>query len=319
MFHPTTSKSGRILFYPLILLCKWMGKCFPVTLIRLRYFFTFRRCVDLKNPKDLNEKILWAKLYSDTSKWTELADKYKVRSYVESIGLKEILPKLYGLRYHIDEIDFASLPSSFIFKANNGDGTGTNLIVRDKDQMDEKQRKNILSTLDHWLKRKDIGILHVEPQYKDMVPCIIAEELLKQSDDAESLIDYKIWCIYGKAHYICVYYDRDAEGGKAYKLTYDLDWNAHPECTVFTSDYPQGKLLPKPQNLEEMIHIAEQLSAGFPEVRVDLYNINGKIYFGELTFTSQGGLMDSFSQEFLTELGSLINIKDFPPKRQKTK
>lgn len=233
---------------------------------------------------------------------------------MESLGLKEILPKLYGVWYHIDEIDFTPLPSSFILKANNGDGKGTNLIVRDKDKMNDKRKKEILSTLDKWLKRKDIGILHAEPQYKDMTPCIIAEEMLVQSADSESLIDYKIWCINGKAHYICVYYDRDVEGGKAYKLTYDLEWNAHPEYAIFTSDYPQGNLLPKPKNLEKMIQIAEQLSESFPEVRVDLYNIDGKIYFGELTFTSQGGLMDSFSQEFLTELGSLIDIKDFPKK-----
>ena len=91
-------------------------------------------------------------------------------------------------------------------------------------------------------------------------------------------------------------------------MTYDLNWISHPEFSVFNSEYRHGKLLPKPENLDEMLRIASELSQGFPILRVDLYNINGKIYFGELTFTSQGGMMDFYTQDFLTMLGELSDI-----------
>lgn len=141
-----------------------------------------------------------------------------------------------------------------------------------------------------------------------MAPCIIAEEVLKLPEGAHSLTDYKIWCINGKPIYIWTCSDRDEDGGGADVMTYDLDWNAHPEFSVFTSEYRQGKILPKPNNLEEMLSVATQLSKGFPILRVDMYNIEGQIYFGELTFTSQGGMMDFYTQEFLSILGEKADI-----------
>ena len=101
-----------------------MGKHFPVPLIKMRYRYVFKKPIDLKNPKDLNEKILWAKLFSDTSRWSELADKYKVRDYVEGLGLGKYLVKLYAVWYDAKEVNFDALPETFIIKANNGDGKG---------------------------------------------------------------------------------------------------------------------------------------------------------------------------------------------------
>lgn len=88
MFHPTLHKSTRILFAPLIKFCEYLGKYHPKLLLQIRYYYVFRKKLNLKNPQDLNEKILWAKLYSDSTKWTELADKRLVRDYVEKLGLK---------------------------------------------------------------------------------------------------------------------------------------------------------------------------------------------------------------------------------------
>lgn len=315
MFHPTLSKSGRFFFGPLIKLCEFMGNHFPAALLKLRYRYVFKKPLDLKNPKDLNEKILWAKLYSDTTKWTQLADKYEVRKYVESIGLGDTLVKLYAVWYSVDEVNFDALPESFIIKANNGDGKGTNKIIR-KSELTEEKKKEVLEMIDGWLHRKNIGALHAEPHYKGMKPCVIAEEVLPCDPGTTTLTDYKIWCFNGKAYYVWICNDRSAGGNSAHVMTYDLDWNAHPEFSVFNSDYLRGEIMPKPKNLDEMIRVAERLSQGFPELRVDLYNVQGKVYFGELTFTSQGGFMDFYTPEFNLELGSKFDIKDFPIKKK---
>ena len=282
-----------------------MGRHTPTALVKIRYFAKFRRFPNLKTPKDLNEKILWLKLYSDTSRWVELADKYRVREYVEKLGLGNNLVKLYGKWDNENDIDFESLPNELIFKVNNGDGKGTNHVVTDLRNADKTE---LLKLFHRWLHRKNIGDLSAEPQYKSMSPCIIAEELLPKPDGAKTLVDYKIWCLNGTPKYIWICSDRDDDGGGAEVMTYDLNWISHPEFSVFNSEYRHGKLLPKPENLDEMLRIASELSQGFPILRVDLYNINGKIYFGELTFTSQGGMMDFYTQDFLTMLGELSDI-----------
>lgn len=314
MFHPTLSKSGRIILWPIIKLTEFLGNHFPKTLLKIRYRYVFNKKLDLKNPQDINEKILWAKLYSDTSLWTELADKYKVRDYVKSKGLGDILVKLYAVWYNIDEVDFDSLPESFIIKANNGDGKGTNKIIH-KSELTIERKTELSKLICKWLNRKNIGALHAEPQYKGMTPCVIAEEVLPLDEGASSLTDYKIWCFNGKAYYIWVCNDRGSGGNSAHVMTYDMNWSPHPEFSVFNSDYLKGEIIPKPQNFDKMIEIAETLSNGFPELRVDLYNISGKIYFGELTFTSQGGFMDFYTPEFNHKLGSLFSITDFKQKR----
>lgn len=314
MFHPTLSKSGRFFFAPLIWLCEFMGNHCPVLLLKIRYYYVFRKPLNLKNPQDLNEKILWAKLYSDTTRWVELADKYKVRDYVEKIGLGDSLVKLYAVWYRKEDVDFDALPETFIIKANNGDGKGTNRIIR-KSELTPEKKLEYINMIGEWLKRKNIGALHAEPQYKHMRPCVIAEEVLQLQEGETSLTDYKIWCFNGKAYYIWICNDRNEGGNSAHVMTYDLEWNAHPEFSVFNSDYLQGEVMEKPKNLEQMIDIAERLSQGFPELRVDLYNVGGKIYFGELTFTSQGGFMDYFVPEFNRLLGEKFSIKDFPLKK----
>lgn len=130
MFHPTLNKTTRIIFWPVFRLIELMSYVCPATLLKLRYRYAFHRKLNLKKPENLNEKIIWAKLYSDTSRWTELADKRRVRDYIERIGLRDTLVRLYATWYSIDEVDFDALPEEFIIKANNGDGKGTNKIVR---------------------------------------------------------------------------------------------------------------------------------------------------------------------------------------------
>lgn len=313
MFHPTLSKTGQIIFAPLIRFCEYLGMHYPVLWTRIRYRSTFKKSINLKNPQDLNEKIKWAMMYSDTSKWTELADKYKVRKYVESIGLEDILVQLYAVWNKVEDVNFGLLPETFIIKANNGNGKGTNKIIR-KSELNDEKKTEYLKMINEWLHRKRIGALSAEPHYYGIEPCVIAEEVLYPEEGCSTLTDYKIWCFNGKAYWVWVCNDRSSGGNSAHVLTYDLDWNAHPEYSVFNSDYLQGEPIPKPKNFERMIEVAEKLSNGFPELRVDLYNIDGKIYFGELTFTSQGGGMDFYSPEFLKLAGSKFSINDFPKK-----
>lgn len=303
--HLTTKPVLSKVCWPLIKLCEFVGEHFPATMVRMRYLSRFHRLPNLKNPQDLNEKILWQKLYGDTSRWTELADKYQVRKYVESLGLGHLLVKLYGAWSDENDVDFASLPNSLIFKANNGEGKGTNLVVKDLKSQDKDSLRKLFH---HWLNRRHIGALAGEPHYKGMKPMVIAEKLLPIPEGEASVVDYKIWCINGKPRYIWVCNDRDKRGGGAAVMTYDTSWTPRPEYSVFNEDYRHGDILPKPANLDKMLEYATQLSAEFPILRVDLYNIDGQIFFGELTFTSLGGMMDFFTPEFLDMMGREADI-----------
>lgn len=297
------NKWSRILFAPVIKVTEWLGVNYPVTLVKLRYFVRFHKFLDLKNPKDLNEKILYLKLFSDTSLWSDLADKYKVREYVKSCGLENCLVKLYGVWFYVDDFDMSTLPNSFVLKANNGDGKGSNLFVFNKN---EEAKDSLVKILKTWLSKKNIGALSAEPQYKNIKPCVIAEEILPIKTNEKSIVDYKMWCFCGKVHFILTCSNRSNRGADV--MTYDRDWNAHPEYCVFNNRYRKAQLMEPPQNYEEMICVAEKLAKPFPQVRVDLYNIEGKIYFGELTFTSLGGMMDYYTPDFLKKMGDLVDL-----------
>ena len=315
MFHPTLSKKWRWFWTPIIKFFEYVGKNHPTLMVQLRYFAVYKRFANLKNPKDLNEKILYIKLYTDTSKWPELVDKYKVREYIREKGLDDTLVQLYGAWYSADDFlrDYDSLPNSFILKANNGEGKGTNHVVRDKEKASKEELHSLVT---EWLARKNIGALVAEPQYESIVPCVIAEELLPLDEGHHSLTDYKIWCFNGEPSFIWVCNDRNEDGNSAHVLTYDTDWNPHPEYSVFTSDYLQGEPIPRPDNMGRMLDVAARLSQDFPELRVDLYNIRGKVYFGELTFTSQGGINSFYTQDFLNLAGKKIKIEDLPKRKK---
>ena len=160
MIHPASTRKGRILFAPVIAFCHFLGKHYPELLLKMRYLLTFKKKLNLRDPQNLNEKIIWEKLYSDTTQWTKLADKYKVRDYVEQKGLSDSLVKIYGAWDDASNFNIHQLPENFILKANNGDGKGTNLAVRGKSILSATQQAAIVKTIDEWLHRKNIGLLH---------------------------------------------------------------------------------------------------------------------------------------------------------------
>lgn len=302
--HIRTNPRLNIIFRPLISFCEWLGVHHPVLLARIRYFVRFKKPLHLKNPKTLNEKILFLSLKTDTELWTRCADKYEVRSYVKERGLEDILIPLIGVWEHAIEIDFEELPNEFVLKPTHG--SGDRLIVKDKSKLDKKK---IIDTFEKDLSHR-YGALESGHHYLRIQPRIIAEKLIHNDPEtskiSSSIIDYKIWCFNGKAHWIWACANRDIHSTEV--MTYDLDWNAHPEYSIFRAGYRKGQLLPRPKNIEKMISAAESLAQPFPCVRVDLYNIDGRIYFGELTFTSYGGLQDFYTDEFQLLAGSKIDL-----------
>lgn len=293
----------QFIIYFVNLLAK-TGILSPIKIAKLRYWYILRKWPNLKRPTDLNEKINYLKFYGDTSKWPMLTDKYAVRQYIKNLGLEDILVKLYGKWDNAENIEWEKLPNEFVMKCNNG--CGDILICKDKNKLNIPQTTMYLKkTLN-----KGFGIISGEPHYSQIKPCIIAEELLdvnKQNNNSSSLVDYKIWCINGKVENIFCCFNRkkfciDVE-------LYDREWNPQPQFLVYTKHCKKpSEKLPKPIQLNEMIKIAEKLSTGFPILRVDLYEVDRKIYFGELTFTSQSGCMDYFTQEYLNLMGSKVKL-----------
>lgn len=278
----------------------------PIQIARLKYFYKFHRWPNFEYPNDLNEKINWIKFYGDTSRWVYLADKYKAREYIAEKGYSDILVKLYGRWDRVEDIEWDLLPNQFVLKVNNG--CGDVLICNDKNKLN---RNEVIIKYSNLLK-KEYGIVTGEPHYGAIPPCIIAEELLdagKQANPSTSLIDYKIWCLNGKPYFTwCAWNRRGASGADC--GVYDLEWNYRPEFSIFTSHYTKGvELLKRPDNLDRMYQIASVLSEDFPILRVDLYEVDGHIYFGELTFTPLGGFVDYIKPEILIDMGRYVKLQ----------
>ena len=279
-----------------------IARFMPKTFSSIKYKQVFGRELSWKHPRDINEKIHWLKFYGDTSNWDILADKYRVRDFVESKGYGHMLVKLYGKWDRARDIDWNSLPSQFVMKVNNG--CGDIKFCHDKSEIN----------VDEWSKHFDkmmhakIGYSLAELHYNKIKPCIIAEEMLdykQQLFDSSSLVDYKIFCFDGTPFCILMCFNRTEHNCEV--MTFDTDWNPHPEYCVSTEHFILTKrIVPRPKSLEEMLAAAAKLSEGLPQVRVDLYEIAGKPLFGEMTLTSTAGFINFYTQDFLNQLGDKI-------------
>lgn len=282
---------------------KYLCEHNPEKLVRRIYERSLERKLNLENPMDLNEKISWLKLFSDTTSWSDLSDKYNVREFIIGNGLEDMLVKLYGAWDNAEHIDFDKLPNSFVLKTSNA--SGTVIIVEDKSKLNiKKTRRKLNNWLNNWSK---IAIQAGEFHYLPIKPRIIAEEFLADTENnfSSTLIDYKIWCLSGEPYSVWTCYNRINK--YTYVALHELDWTYHPEHSVFTDHYRQGeRLVPKPRSLDKMISACKLLAKGFPQVRIDFYEVNGKPYFGEMTFTSLGGRMDFYTQEYLLEMGEKV-------------
>lgn len=269
--------------------------------LKTRYFVYFGRKLNLKNPQTFNEKIQWLKLNYCPNRYTVMVDKYKAKEYVANIIGEEYIIPTIGVWDDADKIVFDSLPDKFVLKCNHNSGLGT-YICKDKSKMDVHSVKEGLRA---GLKEKFYKMAH-EMQYKNVKPMILAEQYMEDESGYE-LKDYKFFCFNGVVKFVKVDFDRFS--GRHRANYYDLDWNLLPFDEVLCPR-DEARTHKKPVNFNRMIDIATALSKDIPFVRVDLYNIFGRIYFGELTFTPYGG-MGAFSPEkWDTIIGDYLILPD---------
>ncbi|MDK4377291.1 ATP-grasp fold amidoligase family protein [Enterococcus faecium] len=267
--------------------------------LQLIYWERLGRRLHLNPPVTFNEKLQWLKLNDRKDIFTVMVDKKDAKAFVaERIG-DEYIVKTLGVWDHYDDIDFSELPGRFVLKCSHD--SGGLIICRDKSTLDHtKAKTKIEKSLSN-----NYYISGREWPYKNVKPCIIAEEYLEDSKGSTCLTDYKFYCFHGTPHYL--YVSTGMEDHSTARISFlTLDWKFAP---FGRADYKEFETLPeKPERLEDMIEIAKKLSAGTKFLRVDLYEINGKIYFSELTFFPCSGMMPFTNDKYDKLLGDMINL-----------
>lgn len=267
----------------------------------------FKRIVgykpNLRKPSSYNEKIQWLKLnhLGNDPKAIARADKYAVREFIQSQGYGDTLVKLYGVWDKPEDINFSALPDQFVLKLNHASGQKFIWLVKDKTTFN---RQRFIKEAKLRM-RKAYGRKYGEFHYTKMPRKIIAEEYL--TDNERPLKDYKFYCFHGRVVFFSV--EEGKIEGEKYRDYYNPDWS--PFRGKFLYDHPQpSKPYTAPENFAAMIEMAENLSQGFPHIRVDLYNIEGKIYFGELTYSSDNGMTAWVPKSLDYEFGKLMHLDD---------
>ena len=272
-------------------------------MLKLQYRIKLGRKLNLKKPERFTEKLQWYKLYYHNPLMKQCVDKYEVRKFVADKGLQDILVPLVKKYGDIDDIKIDELPREFVMKTTNGGG-GLNVVVcNDKSRLNLTEIKSKMESSDKVFKAHSGGR---EWAYYGLVREIVIEKLLKNEKKPEAgITDYKIFCYNGIPEYIIVDIDRYIGHKRNF---YDREWNN----LHVTSDCPASdREIEKPKNLNKMLEIAGILSEDFPFVRVDLYNIGGKIYFGELTFYPWSGYVQYYPDSFDYELGKKFVPSNF--------
>lgn len=275
-------------------LANWISDKF---MVKILYRDVFGRKLNLDSPKTFNEKMQWLKLYNRKDIYTSYVDKLAVKDIVaKKIGKEYIIPtlKVYD---SINEISLSDLPNQFVLKCTHD--SGTVVICSNKKELNFKESKDKLK------KRMSENYFYRlrEWSYKNVKPRIIAEEFI--NDDKEGqLKDYKFFCFNGRVKFLKIDFDRFSNHRANY---YDLNMKLLPFGEVdFMPD--RNHIEKKPQNFEKMLELAEVLSEGLPFIRVDFYNVDGKIYFGELTFFPASGLGKFTDEKWDVEIGNMLEL-----------
>lgn len=253
--------------------------------------------LNISTPSTISEKIAWIKLYGQLERCSKYVDKYEVRDYVKKTIGEEYLIPLIGVYDSADNINFNSLPTSFVIKATHA--SGWNEIVKDKRHINWS---NLMKIVQEWTESSYYE-LKLERNYKPLKGRVVIEKFIE--DPSGDLKDYKVFCFHGEPKLIQV----DGERVTNHKRNiYDLNWNR----IDIEVGFPQfSEEIKRPDMLENLLKIARMLSGNFPFVRVDLYCTNGKVYFGELTFTPDNGLAKHSNYDYDREIGELLDLKKY--------
>ena len=264
--------------------------------LKLRYRLIFGRKLNMNNPKSFNEKLQWLKVNDHNEKYIEMVDKVLVKDYISKIIGSEYIIKTYGIYDNFDDIDFSKLPNQFVIKCNHD--SGGLVICKDKKKFNKKEaKKKIERCLE-----KNYYYLNREWPYSKIKSKIIIEEYMEDKNSNE-LIDYKIMCFNGDPKMLFTCTDRYSDGLKV--TFYDLDWNVLP----FKRHYPSAKKkIKKPNNFKKMIEFSKKISKNISFIRVDWYEINGKLYFGECTFYPGSGFEEFTPDEWDYKVGELLKL-----------
>lgn len=277
-----------------------IGKQMSDTLyLKCMYSIRLGKKLNLKNPKTFNEKLQWLKLHDRNPLYTTMVDKYAAKKYVaDKIGEEYIIPTL-GVWDKFDDIDFDSLPNQFVLKCTHD--SGGLVICKDKDVLDrEYAKQKIEKSL-----KKNYYYRSREWPYKNVKPRIIAEKFMND-DKNDELIDYKMMCFHSKVKATFTCTGRRSKNGLRVTF-YDTDWNRLP----FERHYPASDVdIEKPKNYQEMVELAEKLSENISFVRVDFYEIQGKVYFGEMTFYPGGGFEEFTPDTWDYEFGKMLKLPE---------
>ena len=259
-----------------------------------KYLKYIGRPLNIQEPRAFSEKIQWRKLFEHDERFARLSDKYQVREWVaQTVGEQYLIP-LLGVWDRFDQIDFRQLPRSFVLKATNS--SATNVFVADSRKWNKRLAKR---KFDFWMRHPFPYMGNFEMHYLNIKPRIIAEQYMHDASRDGALWDYKFLCFHGEPKYVWV----DLERRKGHRRNvYNMNWEKMPWVVHFD---PPDYEIPRPETLEEMIRVARALSSRFDHVRVDLYNIQGKVYFGEMTFTSGDGHIKITPDEVDFMLGDL--------------
>ncbi|MCF0177858.1 MAG: glycosyl transferase [Bacteroidales bacterium] len=293
------------ILHPRLVLLGVLGRCAKYIksdelYLKLRFRLEMRKRLNLKNPKTFNEKLQWLKLYNRKPEYTTMVDKYAVKQYVaDKIGDEYIIPTL-GVWDKPEDIDYDSLPDKFVLKTTHGGGGTGVLLCRDKATFNKEEAcRKLNKSL-----QSDIYVNLREWPYKDVPKRIIAEQFI-ENESGKGLTDYKFFCFNGRTDCVMACYERVSGHTKFY--FFDKDWQLL-RLNVRGKNAPQGFSMPKPENYDKMIDLANTVSKDIPFLRLDLYNVNGRIYFGEMTFFPQSGFDRNLLSETEDRFGSLINI-----------
>ena len=273
--------------------------------VKWLYYMRTGKRLNLKEPRSFSEKIQWLKLYNRRPEYTTMVDKYAVKEYVAKIIGQEYIVPTIGVWDRPEDIAWDDLPKQFVLKTTHGGGNKGVIVCTDKDKLDKDATVRKLKSA----MKIDLYKAFAEWPYKNVSRRIIAEKYLSDGRETENesvlhdLVDYKYLCFNGKPLYCMVVSDRRTN--KSYDF-FDNDWNHIP---IRLHNFPNAKVEPvKPQHHEEMLLLAAKLSEGHPHLRVDFYDVEGKVYFGEITFFTLSGYNTINPEEWDIKIGSLLQL-----------